>query len=703
MQGVREAFAAAVGLHQSGRLAEAERLYRQILQAEPRHWDALHMLGVLAMQFGQHQAAVQLITQAIAGNGRVPAFHNNLGNALKGLGKPEEAVAAYGRALGCAPDHAGAHYNLAVTLQELGRKEEAALAYRRTLALQPGHAEAEHNLGNMLARDGDIDGAVSRYRRALALRPRHPEALCNLGNALILQGRNEEAASLFQQALSIQPVHGGSLCGLGILKLRLSRNEEAASLCRRSIVAEPGLTNSYVTFATALGETDQAEEAARAGRRATLLDPGSAEAQITLAMSDLPRFMEALDGLEQWDANHPGRLGAAIGTCQPFRLAYGPDDVTEPLLRYGALASRAAAAVWPVPSWSKRSGGKIRLGVVSGHVRTHPVWDMLLKGVIAHLDRDRFEIFLYHTGQIQDAETAWARGKVARFIEGALSAKGWLDRVAEDRPDILFYPEVGMDPITGALAARRLAPVQAASWGHPVTTGLPSIDLYFSGALLEGTGAPSHYREKLILLPGTGVCTEPAPVESAPWSGTSGVTKFALCQQPFKFDPSHDALLARIAKGAGACEFWLARSQTHPWASDRLLARLAASFRAEGLDPDAHLRQFPWMDRTGFNGFLDAMDVMLDCPSFSGYTTAWQAIHRGLPIVTLEGEFLRQRLAAGLLRQIGETGGVCGTEEAYVEAALSRPRRTPKDAAIRADGNRAAVEAFAESLISALG
>ena len=377
--------------------------------------------------------------------------------------------------------------------------------------------------------------------------------------------------------------------------------------------------------------------------------------------------------------------------------------MTWPLLRYGALVSRAATAFWRAPSWQKRTGGKIRLGVVSGHIRVHPVWDMLLKGVVAHLDRDRFELFLYHTGQIADGETDWAQGKADRFVQGPMPVKNWLNRIAEDQPDILYYPELGMDPTSGALAALRQAPLQVASWGHPVTTGLPTIDLYLSGELLEGEGADAHYREKLIRLPGTGVCTDPPPAAATPWMGAgSGVVKFALCQQPLKFDPAHDRLLARIAKQGGPCEFWLPKSKTHTWASEQLLARLGTVFRAEGLDPDAHFKQFSWMDRLGFNGFLDAMDVMLDCPSFSGYTTAWQAIHRGLPIVTLEGEFLRQRLAAGLLRQIGQAEGVCQSEDAYVEAALSRPRRIPKEVATSVDGNKAAVEAFAESLISAL-
>ena len=716
MQGVREAFATAVRLHQSGRLAEAERLYRQILQADPRQCDALHMLGVLAMQGGQNQAAVELIRQAIALNERVPAFHNNLGNALKGWGKPQEALAAFGEALRCAPDHAGAHYNLAVTLGDLGRVEEARQSYRRALAVQPAHAEALQNLGNIAAASGKMDEALAAYRRSVAVRPNQPDALCNLGNALILRGRNDEAAFWFEQVLAIQPGHGKSLCGLGIIKLRLSRIAEAASFCRRALVSEPGFANSYVTLGTALGETEDHAEAAYACQRAALLEPGSGEAQLALAICAIPlapsteqeslaasdHFLEALERLESWDAAHPGRLGDAIGTSQPFHLAYRPQDVTRLLIRYGALASRAISTVRRAPSWQRRTAGRIRLGIVSGHVRAHPVWDILLKGVVAHLDRDRFEICLYHTGQTCDAETEWARGKAEHFVQGPMPVKSWLDRIADDRPDILFYPEIGMDPVGGALAALRLAPVQAASWGHPVTSGLPTIDLYFSGDLLEGKEADLHYREKLIRLPGTGVCTEPAPIAVRAWEGAGqGVRKFALCQQPLKFDPVHDRLLARIAKQSGHCEFWLAKSKTHPWASERLMARLSAAFSAEGLVPGRHLRLCSWMDRDEFNGFLDAMDVMLDCPAFSGYTTAWQAIHRGLPIVTLEGEFLRQRLAAGLLRQIGQTDGVCRSEDDYVEAALKPHQRIAPEVAQLANGNRAAVDAFAESLISA--
>jgi len=363
-----------------------------------------------------------------------------------------------------------------------------------------------------------------------------------------------------------------------------------------------------------------------------------------------------------------------------------------------------------------RARARPRLLVVSNQVRSHPVWDVLLRGILAHVDRSQLELILYHTGALTDGETRWAAEHVERFVQGPKALAAWLDELTRDCPDIIFYPEIGMDPTTGALAALRLAPVQMAGWGHPVTTGLPSIDVFVSGQLLEAPDAAQHYRERLLLLPGTGVCTHWREDQLARWSGPDrrrGVVRFALCQQPTKFDPAYDVLLARIAREAGPSEFWLVAPDRLAWASRRLHARLASAFRAAGLDPEEYLRISPWLRREQFLGFLDDMDVFLDCPAFSGYTTAWAAIHRGLPVVTREGVFLRQRLASGLLRQTALMEGIASSDAGYVEIAVrfaaesrvsadwKRRRQATLQAARLTDDNVGAIEAFTHA-VSAL-
>ena len=733
--GMQQVFAAAMGHHQAGRLIEAERLYLQILQADPHHADALHFLGVLAHQIGRNDLAVDLIGKAIAQNAQVPAFHNNLGNALKAQGKLQEAAASYAGALVHKSNHVGALFNLGLVLQMQGKLEEAAAAYRRALSHKPDYAEAHGNLGNTLQAQGKLEEAVACYERALRYRPHYAEVHSNLGNVLMAQGKYAEAAASHGRALTYKPDYAEAHYNLGLVLLEQGDVDAAVASYRRALSHKPAYVEAHVNLANALREQGQSADAAASYRRALALDPDSAEARLGLATAMIPvfadtvadsiaateKFARALEELTAWSRANPGKLGNSVGESQPFYLAYRPADVTALLSSYGDLICAEAAAHWQpgiaATEAARPPRERVRIAVVSGQVRQHPVWDVVLRGILAHLDRRRFDVVLYHTGLITDEETTWARGRVNRFVQGPRSIRAWLDEVARDRPDVMFFPEVGMDPATCALAALRLAPLQVAGWGHPVTTGLPTIDLFVSGELLEGTGAERHYREKLIRLPGTGVCTDLAPVQSQPWNGPArqgNCVRFALCQQPIKFDPADDVLLTRIAKAVGPSEFWLAAPKKLHWATARLRNRLAAAFRAEGLDPDAHLRVMPWLSREQFAGFLDEMDVFLDCPAFSGYTTAWQAIHRGISIVALEGQFLRQRLAAGLLRQIGMTDGIASSADQYVQIAALRAkesrdcsqravrRESIRRAAAQADGNHAAVSAFEDALIDAL-
>jgi predicted O-linked N-acetylglucosamine transferase (SPINDLY family) len=732
-------FTLALRHHQAGRLIEAEELYQGVLRADSRHVDALHFLGVIAHQTGRNDAAVELINKAIAQNDRVPAFHNNLGNALRALDRLEEAVLSYRRALALKPDLVAAHYNIGLAQQAQGNLGEAESSYGRALALKPDHPEAHSNLGNTLQAQGRLAEAVACYRRALSLRPNYAEAHSNLGNVLKAQGKFADAVASFERALAHKPDSAEAHLNLGLLYLEQGNLTEAVASMQRALANRPNYAEAHHYLGNALREQGRADEALACYRRALTLKPDYAAARLGAAVAVIPifaesvadslgavdKFSQSLDELSAWNHAHPGILGKSAGSHQPFYLAYRPRDVGGLLSRYGDLVGTEAAVERRPQIDEQRLAerglaqprrNRIRMVVVSGQVRHHPVWDVVLRGIIAHMDRRQFEILLYHTGSLVDEETDWAKSQVDRFVQGPKSTAAWLKEVAQDQPDVMFYPEVGMDPATCALAALKLAPLQVAGWGHPVTTGLPSMDLFLSGEFLEGPGAERHYRETLIRLPGTGVCTELTPVQAQHWGGPDRqphVVRFALCHQPIKFDPADDVLLARIAKESGPSEFWLASTNTHPWATATLRHRLAVAFRAEGLDPDAHLRVTPWLPSRQFVGFLDEMDIYLDCPAFSGYTTAWQAIHRGLTIVTREGEFLRQRLAAGLLRQIGITDGIATSSDQYAQIASRWAQQSRQSevwaarrdeirrAASKADDNRSAVRSFEQALLNA--
>ena len=732
---IPQLFATALQHHRGGRLREAESLYRQLLETDPNHPDTLHLLGVLAHQTGRQQLAIEMIRRAIKQNAQMPGYYNNLGNAYGAAGNWPEAETSYRRALERKRDYPDAYYNLGSALRAQGKLEEAAASYRSALTLRPNHAETWLNLGNVLQAQGKLEDAVEACQKAIAAKPELASAHNNLGNILLALNRFEAALAAYTRALELQPDLAETHHNRGLALLRAGRADEAVMACDRALSCKPDFVAACLTLGHALAHSGNTQGAVRAYERALALDPTCGEAMLGRAIAAIPiipgsvaessgapeAFGRHLDSLLQWAHAQPEKLGDAVGRVQPFYLAYRPADLTSILCNYGDLASAAAAAHWKPAARPERNaqrrGDLIRIAVVSGHVRRrHPAWEMILRGLIAHLDAKQFEIFLYHTGGIVDEETHWAQAQVACFVQGPKPLIHWLTQIAAARPDVIFYPEIGMDPNTCTLASLRLAPLQIAGWGHPVTTGLPTIDWFVSAELLEGPAAESHYREKLIRLPGTGVHTESPVLQKEPWAGperSAQVIRFALCQQPLKFDPSDDEILARIAKSVGAAEFWLATPANMPWTAVKLRERIAATFRKEGLDPEAYLRTTPWLPREQFLSFLDAMDIYLDCPAFSGYTTAWQALHCGLPIITLEGPYLRQRLAAGLLRQVGVTDGITASREQYVATAtgwanewrekerwLAR-RDELRRAAPRADGNRSAILAFEEKLRAA--
>ncbi len=177
---IQQGFELAVQHHQAGRLAQAEILYRQILAVEPRHADALHLLGVSAHQLGKHDAAVDLIRKAIALAPDNAACHSNLSEVLRVLGRCEDAADAASRAILLQPDYAEAHNNLGNALYLLHRCDEADTAFRRALELRPNFPEAHNNLGNVLRDTGRLDEAIGSYRQAMAVEPEHPANHSNL-------------------------------------------------------------------------------------------------------------------------------------------------------------------------------------------------------------------------------------------------------------------------------------------------------------------------------------------------------------------------------------------------------------------------------------------------------------------------------------------------------------------------------------------
>lgn len=202
---IEKTFACAVEHHRAGRLREAEPLYRDVLEQEPDHSDALHFLGVIAQQIGDPESAVHLIQRAIRQLPNLAPYHNNLGEAQRALGLIDDAAASYRRALELDPGFSTAHNNLANILADSGASEEALEGYDRAVAFEPDDSSILFNRANLLLDMGRVEDALSGYSRLLEDFPEYGDAWHVYGLVLETQGRFCEAKAAIERAVALTP------------------------------------------------------------------------------------------------------------------------------------------------------------------------------------------------------------------------------------------------------------------------------------------------------------------------------------------------------------------------------------------------------------------------------------------------------------------------------------------------------------------
>lgn len=341
-----------VAAHQAGRLDEAQTLYRRIIESDPGHADAWHLLGVAAYQNGQGEEAVARIRQALALKPDFAEAHSNLGNAFLALGhlaeaeicgrtalmvapalplalnnlslvlrtrgQIEEAERCCRRALALDPDYLDARCNLADTLYALGRLTEAEDGYRRVVALTPRPAKACNNLGNVLKGLRRLGEAEAFYRQAAAIQPDFAEAHSNLGNLLNEGERFEEAEASCRKAVEINPNSAEARNNLGNALLGLGRLAEAEASYGDALAIRPDVAETHSNLGNAFNALRRSSEAEDCHRRALMLDPGYA-----LAYSNLGNALRDL-----------GRLEEAEGACR--RALVIEPDLTEAHSNLGA-------------------------------------------------------------------------------------------------------------------------------------------------------------------------------------------------------------------------------------------------------------------------------------------------------------------------------------------------------------------------------
>jgi protein O-GlcNAc transferase len=652
------------------------------------------------------QAALDAFDRALALRPVFAPAEVGRGVALQRLGQGDAAIAAFDAVLARHPEDANAHNNRAVALQDAGLLDAAIAGFRRALALAPADPVPHNNLGSALHGAGRAGEAIPAFRRALELRPDYAEACNNLASALEAEARPDEAVALYRRALALKPAYAKARGNLASLLHTLGRQEEAEAVVEEGVARTPAhlptrlhaaFTRLHILYRD-MAERDRCRAAYRRDLEA-------------LAALPLPEEPPAL-----------AELAETIGASQPFYLAYQGGNDRDLQALYGDFVCRVTARRHPEfaprPAMPPVEPGQpIRVGVLSGFFRHHSNWKIPIHGWLEDLDPARIALHGYYTQAVDGAEAARARALCRRFVDGRRTVPAWAAAIRADRLHVLLIPEIGMDPTTVRLAAMRLAPVQATSWGHPQTSGMPTIDDFLSSELMEPDDGDDHYTERLVRLPGLSFRPLPSPVvpaavDRAELGVEADAVLFWCCQSLFKYLPRDDHVFAAIAARVPQARFVFLGYPVGT-AVDRLFrARIAAAFAAAGLDAGRHCRFLGTLDPARFAGVTRLADVFLDAVGWSGCNSALEALEAGVPVVTLPGPLMRGRHSAAILRRAGLDELVARSMEDFVALAARladdpewraslRPRIAAGCRAIAAD--RAPARGLQSYLLAAAG
>jgi predicted O-linked N-acetylglucosamine transferase (SPINDLY family) len=700
------AVAEGIQHHQAGRLAEAEAQYRQALAADAAHAEALHLLGLIAHQCGHHDAAIQLISQAIQGANDRPHYYlhlaaalqasgrldmaidccrhavrlnpdapdalNNLGAALYAQGTFDEAIICFQRAVAVQPAYTDAHVNLGMALQAAGRHSLAAASFQAAITLDPSHADAHHALGVALSSQGAPHEAIPCFERAAALQPAHVDAHVNLGAARLSEDSLDLAIAGFQTALALRPDHVGARFLLGNAQVRAERLHEAVASYRAVVQLDPRHLEAHNNLGKILWNLGDQLAAIESFKQVAALQPASRGAHVTLGdlLRTCGRFDDAIASYRHALELDPHDDLAHSGVI--LALDHHPSGTPEVAFaeRRAWNAAHAAALTAAAPPHTNTPDPErpLRVGYVSAYFSKSSN-SLALGPILAH-DPAQIEVMCYSDVPAPDERTAMfaAQAPVWRNVTGWTN-EALAEQVRADRIDILVDLDGHSSGARRLLAfARKPAPIQVSGWSYPTGTGLDAMDALFADEVVIPAHERHWFAEEVISLPSM-MCLDRPPslpnVSPIP-SAASGAVTFGCFNQVMKVPPAvldtWAAIIAAVPDSRMVFKY-------AGWDSDEMVAAVWAAFGAHGVGPER-------IDLLGKSSQYEqlatfsAVDIQLDPFPHGGGVTTYEGLLMGVPCVTVLGDRLSGRVSASMLTSIGLSHLIARSVDEYVEIAV---------------------------------
>ena len=584
-----------------------------------RYDDAEKLAQLLTEKFSTHQFAWKV-----------------LGAVLGQTGRKSEAVNANQKSVQLMPQDAEARSNLGITLQELGRFEEAAASYKKAIALKPDYAEAHSNLGNALTELGRFEEAEASLRQSIALKPDYAEAHSNLGITLQELGRFEEAAASYKKATALKPDFVKAHNNLGSALTEIGRFEEAEASLRQSIALKPDYAEAHNNLGNTLKELGRFEEAAASYKKAIALKSDFAEVHSNLL------FLYS---------------GFNYDASQYLKEAHD----------YGCKITEAVTSQFS--SWLCEDKQVLRVGLVSGDLRNHPV-GYFLEGLLKKFSRSKLALFAYPTKLLED--------ELSLRIKPHFSAWRPLVGISDEAAAKLIHSD-GINiliDLSGHTAKNGLpifawkpAPIQVTWLGYFASTGVAEIDYIVGDSYVTPVEEANHFTEKIWRLPESYLCfTQPnEDVDVVPLPAlTNGSVTFGCFNKIERMSDKVVAVWGRILKAIPDSRLFL-KGKT--FSDDSMRDAIYRRFGLVGIGKERLILEGS-SSRLKYLAAYNSVDIALAPFPYGGGTTSAEALWMGVPVIVKRGNHFLSHLGESIAHNAGLSNWIASDEDDYVTKAI---------------------------------
>jgi predicted O-linked N-acetylglucosamine transferase (SPINDLY family) len=662
-------------LHKRGEIDKAIEAYHRAVQINPTFAYSYHNLGVALKGNGLYNEALHYFQKALHFDPLNADACLHTGMILKEKGRPDEAISFLQKAVHINPELSSAYHGLGLLFGEKRQFDQAIVNFGKAIELNPDYADAYSNVGKILQDQGMLDDAMTYYRKAIQLDSHHALAYSNLGAVLQTQGKTEEAIAHFQKALQLNPDFADAYYNLGTVFQEGKNLDGAISCFRKAITLNPRLLVAYNNLGNTLSKQGKLQEAVETFRQALEQDPSYA-----LALNNLGNVLKDQGQLHDAEAS----CRKAFDLQPDFYEAYSnfllfmnynasnnAQTIFSEHMRLGKQVSRPFSSHYSSFSNDNSPDRKLRIGYISPDFRQHSV-AYYIEPVIKEYDPERFEVFCYTSGHVQDEVTERIRNYADHWRDiTRLNDNEAVRLIHEDKIDIL----VDLAGHTGSnrilLFARKPAPVQVTWIGYPATTGLPAMDYKIVDSYTDPPGETDHYyTEELIRMPEGFLCYLPpadCPEITPPPALSTGNTCFGSFNNFSKVSFEVVKLWISILRSVPNATLLLkakcfSDEQTRRYAQDM--------FSRADIDSD-RISLIPWeMSTHAHLDLYNRVDIALDTFPYNGTTTTCEALYMGVPVITLAGNTHASRVGVSILSNIGLPELIAQTSEEYISKAV---------------------------------